>query len=335
VSRWAWAEIDLGAVRHNIETISAIVGPAAVWAVVKADGYGHGAEQVAAAARWGGAAGLCVALVKEGLALRDAGFDCPILVLSEQPPDDLGEAIRAGLELTVYSYQQLQAIAAAGGRDHPVHLKIDTGMRRVGADAEDALSLTQAITESPATRLAGLCTHMAVADQPDDPFNGEQTELFGRVLLTLTLAGHQPAIVHAANSAAALAIPAPRDLAGPDFWSHIARLFDHLLALTEQPGWAIDLWRLFYLPDAPATPDSALAAVLTAMTAWLDEALAAGRASGAVRDDLPPSLQAALAVAVLRAMDEWSLQHLEELDEAARARLASVQLDAFRRLLAP
>lgn len=139
----------------------------------------------------------------------------------------------------------------------------------------------------------------------------------------------------AAALAAALAIPAPRDLAGPDFWSHIARLFDHLLALTEQPGWAIDLWRLFYLPDAPATPDSALAAVLTAMTAWLDEALAAGRASGAVRDDLPPSLQAALAVAVLRAMDEWSLQHLEELDEAARARLASVQLDAFRRLLAP
>ena len=128
MSRWAWAEVDLDAVRHNVETISAVVAPAAVWAVVKADGYGHGAAQVAAAARRGGAAGLCVALVKEGLVLRDAGLDCPILVLSEQPPDELADAIRAGLELTVYSHQQLEAIAAAGGDDHPVHLKIDTGM---------------------------------------------------------------------------------------------------------------------------------------------------------------------------------------------------------------
>jgi alanine racemase len=149
-------------------------------------------------------------LIQEGLALRDAGLDCPILVLSEQPPADLGDAIRAGLDLTVYSHQQLQAIAAAGGRAHPVHLKIDTGMRRVGAAPDDALAIARAIEEATATRLAGLCTHLAVADQPDDPFNTTQLESFADVLALLAAAGHRPPIVHAANSAAALAIPVAR-----------------------------------------------------------------------------------------------------------------------------
>jgi len=210
VSRWAWAEVDLDAICHNVETISAMVAPAQLWAVVKADGYGHGAAQVAAAARRGGAAGLCVALVQEGVALRGAGFDCPILVLSEQAPSDLGEAIRAGLDLTVYSYQQLEAIAAGGAAAHPVHLKIDTGMRRVGAAADDALGLAEAIEKSPATKLAGVCTHLAVADRPDDPFNTVQIQLFGDVVSVLASAGHRPPILHAANSAAALAIPAAR-----------------------------------------------------------------------------------------------------------------------------
>jgi len=210
VTRWAWAEVDLGAIRHNVETVCAIAAPAAVWAVVKANGYGHGAAQVAAAARRGGAAGLCVALVQEGLALRAAGFDCPILVLSEQPPSDLADAISAGLDLTVYSHAQLQAIAVAGGLAHPVHLKIDTGMRRVGAAADDALDLAEAIQASSATRLAGVCTHLAVADQPDDPFNAMQIELFGDLVSALAVAGHHPPMVHAANSAAALANPAAR-----------------------------------------------------------------------------------------------------------------------------
>lgn len=134
--------------------------------------------------------------------------------------------------------------------------------------------------------------------------------------------------------AAELAIPAPAALAGPDFWARIAGLLERLLALAERGG-VVDLWRLFYLPDAPATPGSALAGIRARMTAWLDETLAAGRASGAIRDDLPPSLQAALAVAVLQAMDEWTLRHLPELDEAATSRLATAQLAALRRLLAP
>jgi alanine racemase len=210
VSRWAWAEVDVDAIRHNVEVICSAARPAQVWANVKANGYGHGAVAVAAAAQRGGAEGLCVALVQEGLELRTAGYDCPILVLSEQPPEDLPDAVRAGLHLTVYSHRQLAAIAAAGGVHHPVHLKIDTGMRRVGAIAADALDLATAIAASPAVHLAGVCTHLAVADQPSDPFTAAQLELFDDIVTALTVAGHQLPLVHAANSAATLAFPDSR-----------------------------------------------------------------------------------------------------------------------------
>jgi len=205
VSRWAWADVDVDAVRQNVELLCTIAAPAAVWAVVKADGYGHGAVPVAAAALRGGATGLCVALVQEGLSLRAAGFDCPILVLSEQPATELVEAVRAELDLTVYSHAQLETIALAGGRDHPVHLKIDTGMRRVGAAADQALGLAAAISGSKAVRLAGVCTHLAVADEPSDPFTAMQIESFDDVLTALAVAGHHPPLVHAANSAATFA----------------------------------------------------------------------------------------------------------------------------------
>jgi alanine racemase len=210
VSRWAWADVDLAAVQHNVEFLCSTAAPAVLWANVKANGYGHGAAQVAQAALQGGASGLCVALVQEGVALRAAGFECPILVLSEQPPTELASAIHAGLDLTVYSYAQIEAIAAAGGRDHPVHLKVDTGMRRVGAAADEALGLAQAISESAALRFAGLCTHLAVADEPADPFTAAQIELFDDVLTALAVAGHHPPFVHTANSAATLAFPESR-----------------------------------------------------------------------------------------------------------------------------
>ncbi len=118
--------------------------------------------------------------------------------------------MQAGLDLTVYSHAQLQAIAAAGARDHPVHLKIDTGMRRVGAAADETLGLAAAISDSDAVRLAGVCTHLAIADQPSDPFTAAQLELFDDLLTALTVAGHHPPLVHAANSAATFAFPESR-----------------------------------------------------------------------------------------------------------------------------
>jgi AcrR family transcriptional regulator len=133
----------------------------------------------------------------------------------------------------------------------------------------------------------------------------------------------------------ALDVPDPGEFAGGDFWSRTERLLDRLVVVSQQEPWFTDLGRLFHLADAPGGPGTALGRALAAVDAWLERALAAGRATHAVRDDLPFSLQRQLTFAILRAMDDWSLRHLEELDPARRRRLAAAQLDAIRRLLAP
>jgi len=210
MSRWAWAEVSASAIEHNVRALVRDVAPAALWAVVKANGYGHGAVLAARAAEAGGASGLYVALVQEGVELRAAGVTLPILVLSEQPADQVALGVQHGLQLTVYSEAQLQHIVDAGGRDHPVHLKIDTGMRRVGAAPVDAVRLARAIEDSPSARLAGVFTHLAMADEPDDPFTAAQLGRFHDVLDQLDAAGLRPPMVHAANSAGAIAHPEAR-----------------------------------------------------------------------------------------------------------------------------
>lgn len=132
---------------------------------------------------------------------------------------------------------------------------------------------------------------------------------------------------------AALEVPDPASFAD-DFWGRARRLLDRVVALGQREPWFTDLGRVFYLDDAPSGPGTALGRALAAVDAWLERALAAGRASRAVRDDLPTSLQRQLTFAVLRAMDDWSLRHLEDLDPAQRHRLAEAQFDAIRRLLA-
>lgn len=210
MSRWAWAEVSASAIERNVATLVRTVAPAELWAVVKANGYGHGAVLAAHAALAGGASGLCVALVQEGVHLRKAGITAPILVLSEQPADQLPAAVRHDLQLTVYSLDQVLRLEGLSAHEHPVHLKVDTGMRRVGAAAGDALLLADAIGRSPATRLEGLCTHLAVADETAHPFTGEQLDRFDRVIAALAAGGHHPRCVHAANSAAAIAHPRSR-----------------------------------------------------------------------------------------------------------------------------
>ena len=210
MSRWAWAEVSAAAIEHNVRQIAATVAPAQVWAVVKANGYGHGAVPAARAAQAGGARGLCVALVQEGVELRAAGIDGPILVLSEQPPAMVALAVQHHLALTIYSAAQVDELAALGATKHPVHLKVDTGMRRVGAAAHDAVALADAIAASPAVLLDGVFTHLAVADEPENPFTEQQLDRFDEVLDALRAAGHQPPHVHAANSAGALAHPRAR-----------------------------------------------------------------------------------------------------------------------------
>lgn len=211
--RWAWAEIDLGAVRHNVGLIREMVGPAQVWAVVKANGYGHGSVQVAQAALDAGASGLCVAIVDEGVALRRAGIMAPVLVLSEQPPETVPFLVGYALTPTVTSTMGAAAVAAAAQQaERPVnvHIKVDTGMHRVGAQPSEVLSLARYVAGHPLLSIEGVYTHFAVADQPGHEANARQLAAFRAVVDELAARGIEPPLVHAANSAAALASPDAR-----------------------------------------------------------------------------------------------------------------------------
>ncbi len=206
--RWAWADVDLGAIAHNVALLRHVAGDAEVWAVVKADGYGHGAIEVARTALEAGAGGLCVALTQEALQLREAGLTSPILLLSQQPPAESKLIVDHGLTPTVYDATAIRALAEAADPATPlsVHLKVDTGMQRVGAQPDDAGELASLITASASLRLGGVFTHLAVADS-DTPEHHEvtarQLARFDEVLDDLSL--DDDVLIHAANSAGTLA----------------------------------------------------------------------------------------------------------------------------------
>src|SRR5687767_11157057 len=177
--RPVWAEVDLDAIRHNTALLADRAGPARLMAVVKADGYGHGAVAVALAALESGATWLGVALVEEGVELREAGIDAPILLLSEPPPRAAQAVVDWRLTPVVYSRRAIDALAKAvadAGMMDPinVHLKVDTGMHRVGCDPDSALDLARVVRKHRELRLEGLLTHFAVADEPDNPFTATQ-----------------------------------------------------------------------------------------------------------------------------------------------------------------
>lgn len=211
--RAARAEVDLTAVAHNVGALRALVAPALVCAVVKADGYGHGAIAVSEAALDAGADWLAVALVEEAAVLRKAGITAPILLLSPPRPTDLAAVVRYDLRVTVTSPVAVEPLATAAreqGRVVPVHLKVDTGMNRIGVAPDDALALAREISNRPELELEGVFTHCAVADDPEHPFTGEQFDRLDAVLAALAAEGIVPSIRHAANSAVALAHPRGR-----------------------------------------------------------------------------------------------------------------------------
>ena len=205
MTRPVWAEVDLGAVRDNVRLLVELVAPAEVCAVVKADGYGHGAVEVARAAVAAGATWLAVALPDEGQALRAAGLHVPILLLSE--PNGWDDVLAAGLTPTVYSAEAIAALADLVGQAGPlgVHLKVDTGMHRVGVAPAAAASRARQIVASGSLRLDAVWTHCPVADEPEHPFNQIQADRFDAVVAELRADGIEIPLVHAANSAAAIA----------------------------------------------------------------------------------------------------------------------------------
>lgn len=207
------AQVDLAAIAHNVEVLRQLAGAAQVCAVVKADGYGHGVVPVACAALTAGATWLGVAQVQEARTLRAAGIEAPILVLSEPQlaTETLDLALALGLHLVAYRAQFLDALAdrarTLGTRPAPVHLKVDTGMRRVGCEPHEAVDLARRVVDDPWLHLAGTMTHLAVADEPGNPGTDAQLGRFEGVLAELGAAGIDPGLRHAANSAATLVHP--------------------------------------------------------------------------------------------------------------------------------
>lgn len=204
--RPTYAEIDLGAIAHNISELVELVSPSAVCAVVKADGYGHGDAPVASTAIDAGATHLAVALVEEGVRLREAGISAPILLLSEPHPDSVGDIVEWELIPTAYSTGFVEALAAAP-RSMGVHVKVDTGMHRVGAPPADLEGLVSAVRASSNLGLEGVWTHFAVADE-DPEYTTQQIAAFEEATT-----GIDVPLTHLANTAGAVLFPeARRDL---------------------------------------------------------------------------------------------------------------------------
>ena len=205
--RAARAEVDLDAIAANVEALRRLAAPAQLCAVVKADGYGHGAIAVAQQALEAGADWLAVALIEEGAVLRKSGITAPTLLLSEPRRSDYGAAVHWDLRLSVYTRAGIEAAADAAAseeRTAHLHLKVNTGMNRVGSAPADVVGLAQAIVSQPGIELEGVWTHLAVADEPGNPFTAEQLDRYEAALAALHHHGIAVPMRHAANSAGAL-----------------------------------------------------------------------------------------------------------------------------------
>ena len=203
-------EVDLDAIRHNVGRLAALAGGAEVCAVVKADAYGHGAAAVARAAAEAGATWLAVALAEEGLQLRDAGIDARILVLSEPPVAAIADLLAADLTPTVYREPFIAVLDAQGqgrGRPVPVHLKVDTGMGRVGVPPDHWQARFEQVSNAAGVELEGLCTHLARADEPLVDTTSQQLVAFDRAIAQAARVGLHPRLTHAANTAGVLLHP--------------------------------------------------------------------------------------------------------------------------------
>jgi alanine racemase len=209
----AEAHIDLAAIRANTQAIAARVGAAAVCAVVKADGYGHGAVPAARAALAGGATHLGVCTLREAHELRAAGVDAPILAWLYGADEEFAPALEAGIALSAASTPQLEAITAAAkstGAVARVHIKLDTGLGRGGAGESawgELLEAAARAEQSGVLTVTGLWSHLACADEPGHPSIALQRARFETGLERAEALGLTPQLRHLANSAAALSAP--------------------------------------------------------------------------------------------------------------------------------
>lgn len=200
------AEIDLEALQHNARLLMAQAGRASVMAVVKADAYGHGAVPVAHALTETGIHDFGVATVSEGIQLREAGINGRILVFGAPLPEYFPTYPAYDLEMTIPSRSTAEAAVAAFRTPGPlrVHVKVDTGMGRIGVSPEETPEVISILERTPGITVAGLWTHFANADEENDIFTLEQLSRFRAILDRL---GNPPFVVHTANSAAMFTFP--------------------------------------------------------------------------------------------------------------------------------
>lgn len=205
------AVVDLEAVRHNIRGIRQRIGSRRqLMAVVKADGYGHGALPVSRAALDSGADCLAVAVPEEGQELRAGGIECPILVFGLVQPQEASKSIMAGLEQTVCSVELLDALDRESrnrGVRTSVHVKVDTGMGRIGLAPGDVVEFARRVASCPNIVLKGVYSHFSCADERDKEFSRAQIRRFTGVLAALEAAGITVPVRHMANSAGVLDLP--------------------------------------------------------------------------------------------------------------------------------
>lgn len=206
-----YIEVDLDAIAHNVRALKAFIGPAVeLFAVVKANAYGHGLVPVAQTVLRHGVSRLAIGRLSEGLQLRQAGIAAPVLALCYLMPDELRIAVERDLVPTVGEMESALVVSALGvarQKPVPVHVKIDTGMGRYGVMPDQAVSFFNQIATLPGLAVEGVFTHFATADERDKTFAREQFQIFQDVLAELSAAGHSIPLLHAANSAAALDLP--------------------------------------------------------------------------------------------------------------------------------
>ena len=219
-----WAEIDLSAIAANTRALKRLLAPGCrLMAVVKADGYGHGAIETAKTALQNGAEHLAVARLAEGMALRKAGIEAPILIFGYTPSENVPQLTAHDLTPTVYSLASARAcaeIAAASGKILPIHIKVDSGMGRLGflpdrlktgdrgpTDNRQMVNDIQSIARLRSLKLEGIYTHFAAADSADKTYSNQQLDLFLTVLQQLEAKGVGFEFRHAANSAATIDLP--------------------------------------------------------------------------------------------------------------------------------
>jgi alanine racemase len=200
--RPTWATIDLGAFDRNLAAVNAMLPAGSRLVVVlKANAYGHGAVQLARRCNVGNSAMIAVALLEEALELRNAGITHPLLVLGPLSVEQVRLAISHDVTIGVVGPEELRNVCAVG-RPIGIHLKLDTGMGRMGVTEQELGEVIELLRSHPHVRVEALYTHFANASDPDDPFTAEQLARFERMARLLAAAGIEPTLHHTANSAA-------------------------------------------------------------------------------------------------------------------------------------